>query len=375
MTRTRRPRPAHPATKLGLGYAIGLLFVIAPPCPVKALVESDLARCRSEALGPAVGLPSAEVQALLAAANGDVWIATSAGLARWSAGRITAHPHPPTFERTRLVLSMAIDAAGTLWMAPERGQPLCLRAGTTFEDCLRPEDSIKDDWPIVDMTSDRQGAVWFATADSVFRYANNQLSWISSYPREEAGAIRSLQPDGERLWIGAERGLFVRSASGEVKNHPIAGVATGAPVLTLSAARDGALLVGGAGVLARIGKNGTRVVRESDGLPASRFTSVIEDRLGNVWAASNSGLIRWSPAQEKSFDHHTRANSPLLEDDLTALLEDQSGALWLGTRRFGIQRLTDPPEQIVPKIWPYALAAVALGVVVFFLLRGRKRAA
>ena len=368
MTPTRRPRPAHP-TKIGL--AIGLWLATAVPTSARALVESDLARCRSETLGAGSGLPSPEVRVLSSAANGDVFIATSAGLARWSAGKITPHPHPPPFERAALVASMASDAAGTLWMAPARGQPLCLRAGARFDECLRPEDRIKDDWPIVAMTSDRQGVVWFATVDTVFRYASDQLSWISSYPRDEAGAIRSLQPDGEKLWIGAERGLFLRSASGDVKSHPIAGASV-APVLALAAARDGALLVGGVGVLARIGKDGTRVVRDSDGLPAGRFTSVLEDRDGNVWAASNTGLIRWSPVQERAFRHYTRANGPLLDDDVTALLEDPSGALWIGTRRAGIQRLTDPPESLLSKPWLYGLAAVALAVLVP-LLRRRAR--
>ena len=359
---------------LHLGRIIGaaLWATTISTAPAGAMVQSDLARSRLENFDATSGLPSAEIRTLAEAENGDLWIATTGGIARWSSGKVAQQAHPGGYERAKVVVTMATDAVGTLWMAPSLGQLICLRGGR-FEECLRPDDRIGNDWPIVDLARDARGNMWFATREVVYMFARGQLSWTSSFPRAEAGAIRRLQPADEEVWIGAERGLFVRRANGDITSYSTKGLGTLAPVLDLAAARDGSVLVSGTGVLVRIGKDGTQVVRESDGLPRSDFTSVVGDRDGNIWAASRIGLVRWAPKDSKAaLRHYTKAKYPLLEDDLTALLEDRSGGLWIGSRRSGLQRFADPPETLFGRFWPYGLAILGLGFLVFFLLPRRR---
>ena len=355
------------------GSAACVLLALLAGSPALALIEPDLARCRSELFGKGSGLPSTEVRALAETENGDVLIATSEGLARWSGGKMVGQPHSAEFDRVKLVVAMAHDSLGTIWMAPAKGQPLCLRSGA-LEECLKPDDRLRDDWPVVDLAGEAKGKVWFAISDVVYLFQNGELSWTSNYPREQAGPIRRIEPAGDRVWIGAERGLFVRSATGDFEARQIPGLGSLASVSALAATPDGALLAGGLGLLVRIGKDGTtQVLRERDGLPGAEITSILQDRDGHVWAASKAGLIRWSPGEPTAVRRYTKATSSLIDDDVTALLEDRTGGLWIGTRTSGLQWLTDRPEEsFLARAWPYGIALLGLGIV-FSLLASRRR--
>src|SRR6185436_16938238 len=76
-------------------------------------------------------------------------------------------------------------------------------------------------------------------------------------------------------------------------------------------------------------------------LASDRIFTFTLDRAGNVWVGTDAGLDRWEPAQ-RSFVHvGPPAGDPqsLRNRQVSRVMEDQNGALWVGTFDAGLLRL------------------------------------
>ena len=73
----------------------------------------------------------------------------------------------------------------------------------------------------------------------------------------------------------------------------------------------------------------------SDGLASAATSSVMEDRSGNLWFATNAGVSRFDGT---SWHSYTAADGLPLGEGATAVLEDRSGNIWVGTYEGGISR-------------------------------------
>jgi len=71
------------------------------------------------------------------------------------------------------------------------------------------------------------------------------------------------------------------------------------------------------------------------GLPFQQFTSILEDRSGNIWLGTfNGGVIQFIPQTNsiKTFTSHDGLSS----EWITSLLQDKSGNIWMGTWGGGV---------------------------------------
>jgi signal transduction histidine kinase/ligand-binding sensor domain-containing protein len=85
--------------------------------------------------------------------------------------------------------------------------------------------------------------------------------------------------------------------------------------------------------------NGTRFVGDSAINAVVPYAiSCVEDRSGNMWIASSSGLFRAQTGEVTKMDH----GSGLSGDFVSDVLEDREGNIWVATRG-GLDRLRDGP--------------------------------
>lgn len=68
------------------------------------------------------------------------------------------------------------------------------------------------------------------------------------------------------------------------------------------------------------------LTKAKDGLPSDGFYGFAEDREGGVWAATDGGLVRFSPRVIATFS----AADGLTGDSVYPLLEAEDGAVWIG---------------------------------------------
>ncbi len=85
----------------------------------------------------------------------------------------------------------------------------------------------------------------------------------------------------------------------------------------------------------------------ADGLPHDVVYSLLQDRTGFLWLATEGGLARYDGYTVTSFFHHPLDPSSLAANDVSQILEDRDGTLWIATWGGGLDRLDPRTDHIV----------------------------
>lgn len=175
------------------------------------------------------------------------------------------------------------------------------------------KDSITSQVPasgVFDIKQDRNGNIWIATNDGVYRYNGKSFSLITGKV-SRARFISVLEDRKGNFWFA-----------------------------TL-----------GSGVYYYDGKSFRNFTTE-DGLASNHVFCMYEDRAGNIWMGTNDGASRYdgkyfrnlkmtegtSPSGSPSDSSHVSVyQKPLpknsrLHNDIHTIIEDKTGKLWFGTR-------------------------------------------
>lgn len=143
------------------------------------------------------------------------------------------------------------------------------------------------------------------------------------------------------LWVASLEGKVARLAGGAVKSLGAPGVGAAGPSM-LATDRDGVVWLASKGTLGYF--IGDEFVRVTDGLSFPLF--IAPNRNGGIWLATAQSLCRVEKGQPLA----EVSRLPWLAGDTNVrdLLEDRSGALWIGTSRKGLIRFSEGLFQTVP---------------------------
>jgi signal transduction histidine kinase/ligand-binding sensor domain-containing protein len=313
--------PSNTVTAL-LAAADGWLWVGT----TQGIVRFDGAGFRY--LGEAEGLSALNITCLIQDAAGALWAGTAGGgAARWDGAKF--HPHQTGSDQAgNTVLTMTVDAAGRLWAG--NSQRLLAWNGVSFEKHA-------------ELPATRLAA----TADGMWIVSHHVLrKWSGTAFVEEPAALDPSRfsaltalaagRDGA-LWFGGANEYVGRYKDGAVKVIGKGHAALFSSAWELLPTADGDVWVGTSGSgLGRI--RGTEILQitTDDGLPSNTITALCEDPEGNLWAGSSGGgLSRLSPRRVVSVS----IADGLSHNAITALAEDAAGALWIGTNGGGLNRL------------------------------------
>ncbi|WP_426689291.1 ligand-binding sensor domain-containing diguanylate cyclase [Rhodanobacter ginsengiterrae] len=292
------------------------------------------------------GLESQVINVLLQDRRGFVWAGTEMGLYRFDGGNFERMGLAQGFNQGEYVTAMAQNPrSGRLWVATQSG----LRVG----DGLRFREVTPAGKPlVVDV-----GRQMLALDDGrLLIVKNDRLLQLSGDGARQPWQVRPLFDDAQlarvpqlrkvtvvlsaadRLWIGCDGALCSVDANGKVLVH---GSAEGVPAdawTGLLLDRQGTLWLRGVHHVLALPPGATRFVARD--LPAGDMGVVsdnevlVEDARGRVLTPTNRGLARWDGTGWTSMD----SSNGLPDIELTALLFDTHGTLWLGTYGRGISR-------------------------------------
>ena len=280
-------------------------------------------------------------------------------LTRYSFGREDFPTHPLTG-----VSSILQDRDGNLWLG-------------TFSDGLlkfdrkhrrfiryRNDPSNGDSLPenrITTLFEDREGNVWLGLG------ATEPAFFPIRQPPFEVLPFASRNPDnlGETLvdiiyedragivWMGTTGALVrLNRENGELTHFAIPGNGVASDVLAIVEDASGALWIGtsGQGVYRRSATTGRLTAfrhRDNDASSLSDDTvlQLLFDRTGTLWVATMDGLDRFNAASQtfETFRYVRRVEPNVFAD----IVEDSSGALWLGTPFAGVLRFDRQTQQFV----------------------------
>jgi signal transduction histidine kinase/streptogramin lyase len=135
------------------------------------------------------------------------------------------------------------------------------------------------------------------------------------------------------IWMGSWRDGLIRFADGAFTRHPV----VGDTVQSLHIDRAGVFWIGTPHGLYRVEGATRRRFTRQDGLSNDNISALLEDRDGNLWVGTaGGGLNRLTQGR---FSHLTQREG-LSDDDVRCLLEDPDGNLWIGTAG-GLSSLSD----------------------------------
>ncbi|GGY05619.1 two-component regulator propeller domain-containing protein [Pseudoduganella dura] len=360
----------------------------AMPAPWSALAHTSFTHHKTPSLG--VGTALAQDR------QGFIWLGTQTGLMRWDGfqfRRYQANPRKSGTLPDSYILSLRIDGAGRLWIGTNSGG--IARYDAEHDSFVSPGVG-KNGLSHVQVTSmaeDGNGGLWVGTgagleridAAGVVHAARSGAPQIAGTALPKGGIESLLRDRGGALWIGTRQGLWRRDADDRPLvpvNLPVDG-ASQPTVSVLYQDSAGRIWIGTRANGAFVqddAHHGPVAVTEAPGrsmLESERVFSIVEKTAGVIWLGTEGGGIVEIDAEHghtRRFRHRAEMPDSLIEDDVSALLRDRSGQIFVATmdglsqhdpRTRGvttIRALGDIPKLDVPSMLARPDGSVWLGV-------------
>jgi ligand-binding sensor domain-containing protein/signal transduction histidine kinase len=310
-------------------------------------------------------LRDTKINCLLSVNNGELWIGTDDGVARWDGAKITRTVLSRPLDHLQ-VLAMIQDRESNMWVGTSRGLVrLTAQGGETGE---RPSDEA-----VLALFEDREGNLWTGTQHGIQRFRDgafvtygpsdglpsesNGPVYVDAHDRTwfapvsgglywlERGKVGSISEGGlnkdviysisgrkDELWVGRQRGglthLIPRDGSFQSETFTLAQGLAQNSVYSVYQARDGTVWAGTlSGGVSKFSNGRFKTYTIDNGLASNTVASILETSDGTMWFATPNGLSalwngRW-------IAYTVRDGLP--SENVNCLLQDSTGVLWIGT--------------------------------------------
>ena len=325
-------------------------------------------------LSVADGLSQSDVRAIVQDRQGFMWFGTwLGGLNRYDGYTFKVYKHDDQDERSLGcdgIQTLYVDRAGVLWVGTNEGVDRYDRNTDSFVH-YRHREGDPTSLPGYQARSffeDESGTLWVTSSGGLSRFDQTRGSFFTyrrnpndplSFGDTEAGAI-CLDTRTGLLWVGTpgegvsaldrSTGHFTRY---KYDPNDLASLSNNIAVQIFQD-RSGTLWISTLRGLNRLDPKTHRFIRylHDPKNPASLSDDLVwmthEDRAGNFWVATNNGLNLMDRARGTftRYLHDPDDSSSLSSNVINrALYEDVSGALWIGTRSTGVDRMTGVAER------------------------------
>ncbi len=352
------PRSAHAAT-IAIGPVVNLRAALGTTLTIAIVVfgsryahaldpQRQLGECTVERWSARHGLPSGKVRGFAQTPDGYLWIAGYGPVVRYDGATMVTLPER-TEQQARLldIQTVKLDQDGALWFVSSHGSPTCLRDGLLGE-CIPAEFPLPRGSRLVDAHPDPDRSVWLATRDNLHRYVPGAPGRLTTLGLPAPGQPVFIHRDRRgRLWLGTQAGLYRQQPDGAFAIAVTAAGPVRTSVRSFFETPKGRLWIALDDHLLWI-EDGELQTVKPPGKPIG-ITQLLEDRDGNLWVGSTTGLMRHRHGEWMTFT----AADGLPEDSVSAIFEDREGSLWVGTSNGGVAQFTD--RVVVTRVGPESL--------------------
>lgn len=286
----------------------------------------------AEGVGERIEVPGRVSPALIIDREGLVWAGSTDGLFRIDEGAARGLTNADGLG-SNYVRAVIQSDNGTVWVGHSAGLDR-LQDGRAVPARLRsghgPDASVL-------ALATAPGTVWAGTYNQgVFRLdGNGKVQQQVLLPGAGQPLIRTLLADGDHtLWVGSDEGLY-RLRDGSVQHYGAEEGLPGSTVHSLYRDPAGGLWIGTNGGMAAMDSNGRlHSWRQGRDFPARGVFDFLGDENGDLWIATDHGLLRKRGLDFTVFDHR----NGLPRDKLFRIVDDGNGNLWVSSNQ-GVFRL------------------------------------
>ncbi len=334
---------------------------VPQPSPLTGAKLQRTADWNFESIGVKEGLPHDSIYAFAQDSSGYLWIGTFGGLSRFDGYHVRNYVHHQGQANSlpdNTVRAILPRRDGDIWLGTEN-------AGLAIYDPHTDRFRVPQGMPawmngahIFSLANDGADGIWVGTQGGMAHYLPAEHRF-EIYGREKAGGQSQGLPQGDvyctlmdrehNLWVGGEKGIFLRHAgSSEFLPVPIKDgtgeLGKDAPIWSIFEDSSGSIWIGsdttGIGVVDKLDRQGWSVrglprLSGADSLSGPHtIRGFVEPNPGEIWAATyGGGLIRIDrhAAQERVVKRDLTSPAPLSNDYIRGIFVDRSGVLWVGT--------------------------------------------
>ncbi len=281
------------------------------------------------------GLPDNTVVGIEQTADGYLWIGTHAGLAHFDGVRFEEFsPIVAAGEPTGLIQALALDRQNRLWVGKAQG--VVVRVDGTETTAYTAADGLyrQELRSIIEDTGD---GMWIAyIGGNLVRLQDGRVRVITAADGlPDGGTCQITKGNDGQLWCMKGGTLGILQGARFLARTNIA-------AQRVQAARQGGVWLCMSTRLSRYHADGRLELIGK--LPTDRPnvtpTALLEDRSGALWIGTrNGGLFRYDGFNIKSV--------PSSHHEISCLTEDREGNLWVGTRGGGLNRLRPSIAEVV----------------------------
>jgi ligand-binding sensor domain-containing protein/signal transduction histidine kinase len=275
------------------------------------------------------GLPDNTISGVAQIGGAYLWLGTQGGLVSFDGLRFRELPIVPFASvPNRVVRAMYLDSAARLWLGMDRGA--LVRLDASGVQTLGTRNGLPDLTMSI-MAEDATGSLWiaYANAEGLVEVRDGNVIYHRKIDGALSGGSWWIISDSERrIWF-SKAGSIGRMLDGQAKTLFTVSDSNA----RLAPARGGGIWIFADGKLFREGDEASGLV-EKGALqgPQVVATALFEDSTGAIWIGTAArGLIR--------FDGTRFATMPGSHRSITCLTEDSEGNIWAGTAGGGINRL------------------------------------
>jgi ligand-binding sensor domain-containing protein/signal transduction histidine kinase len=322
------------------------------------------------------GLPDGEITAIAQTPDGYLWVGTPKGLARFDGTRFRVYQPRNTPElKDACIANLLADHAGRLWIGTTDGTMLRWFAGkfeysanptASFPTAAREQAALdwrkNGNWCLLE---DGQKRVWWLQRGlGIIHFEENSAKTCTNLDGLDVRRIEKLGRDTEgKIWAAANSRLRHFSNDhwdfDEVMSWPWDESPNGErPRFVLQLAIDGGLLLAEP-LRGSWTDYGGQVRRLKDGRWTGPFeptpfehgstrsivTALLQDRTRRMWLGTRSGGLYFSDAE--GLWRRVQASPSLSEGYISCLMEDMQDNIWVGTVGDGLYRVARQPISVI----------------------------
>lgn len=277
-------------------------------------------------------IPSNFINAIKIRSN-EVWIATNAGLARWSGTTWLNYNALSQSLPSDTVTSLALDKNNNLWIGTSRG--VVRYDGTSFTNLSLG----LSDRNITSVATDTSGRPWVGTLNGgAAQYQGTTWSVYGAPSQLPSNFVNAVAVDASnRVWVGTLQNGLVRYqnfnwyAALDTSNSQI----PDNNVTVLLPAMDGGLWVGtrGNGLAKLAGSAWSAVSTSNSGFTEDNIISVAVASTGDIWTCGSGDVSHFNGTTWTTYKAQSLG---LFQGGFTGLALDSQGLPWVGTFEQGV---------------------------------------